>query len=194
MIRRMVGYAVLLLVIAAAGAYASKSKPSKAADEQKRALHAIDRLTFGPRPGDVQAVMAMGIDKWIDLQLHPDKIDNSAMQARLAEYRTLTMSTHDMVLAFPPGQVAKAVMDGKVQMPGDAYRRAIYMAAVDRVEQKQQQKQNAADATATPAGNVQSTDLAQKQTARKDAHSAVDDLILLAPGDRMQRHPGFACR
>ena len=186
MTRRIVGCTALLLMIAAAGAYAKKQKPSKAADQQKRVLHAIDRLTFGPRPGDVQAVMAMGVDNWIEFELHPDKIDNSAMQARLAEYRTLTMSTHDMVLAFPSGQVARAVMDGKMQMPTDPYRRAIYIAAVDRVEQKQEQKQNAADTTAKTAGNVQAADLTQKQAVRKEAHSAVDDLIELAPGDRMQ--------
>jgi uncharacterized protein (DUF1800 family) len=184
--RRIVGCSALLLVIVAAGAYAKKQKPSKAADEQKRSLHAIDRLTFGPRPGDVQAVMAMGVDNWIDLELHPDRIDDGAMQARLAEYRTLAMSSRDMVLAFPSRQIAKAVMDGKVQMPSDPYRRAIYVAAVDRAEQKQEQKQNAAGAAVQPAGNVRPADVTQKQTPRKEARSAVDDLIPLAPGDRMQ--------
>ena len=37
-------------------------------------LHALDRLTFGPRPGDVAAVKKMGLKKWIDLQLHPRSI------------------------------------------------------------------------------------------------------------------------
>ena len=48
-------------------------------DEHKRALHALNRLTFGPRPGDLQRVEAMGVDKWIELQLHPEKIDDSAL-------------------------------------------------------------------------------------------------------------------
>ena len=186
--RRIVGCTALLLVIAAAAAYAKKQKPSQAADQQKRALHAIDRLTFGPRPGDVQAVMAMGVDKWIDLQLHPDKIDNSAMQARLAEYRTLAMSSHDMVLAFPPEPIAKAVMDGKLPMPSDPYRRAIYIAAVDRVEQKQEQKQNDANAPAQRRRRMCSLRISpQKQAARQEAHSVVDDLIPLPPSQRMQR-------
>jgi hypothetical protein len=46
---------------------------------RRRALHALNRLTFGPRPGDVQQVMAIGVDQWIDLQLHPEKIDDSAL-------------------------------------------------------------------------------------------------------------------
>ena len=193
--RRTLGLAVLVLLLVAVGAYAKKQKPTKAADERKRALHAIDRLTFGPRPGDVDAVMAMGVDKWIDVQLHPDKIDNTAMQARLAAYRTLTMSTRDLVLAFPPNPIAKAIADGKIAMPSDPYRRAVYVAAVDRVQEKKEQKQAAsaaADNTASkPVDNatasIQPAELTQRQLARKEAHSAVDDLILLTPNVRMQR-------
>ena len=37
-------------------------------------LHALDRLTFGPRPGDVEMVKEMGLRQWIDLQLHPERI------------------------------------------------------------------------------------------------------------------------
>ena len=39
-----------------------------------RILQALNRLTFGARPGDVDAVRKMGVEKWIELQLHPDRI------------------------------------------------------------------------------------------------------------------------
>ena len=42
------------------------------AEEQAR--HALDRLAFGARPGDVDRVRSMGVDRWIDLQLHPDRV------------------------------------------------------------------------------------------------------------------------
>ncbi len=187
MSRRNLGLALLLMTTLAVGVYAKKQKPTSPADDQKRALHAIDRLTFGPRPGDVQAVEAIGVDKWMDLQLHPERIDNSAMQARLANYLTLTMPTREMVIAFPPNPIAKQAMDGKLPIPSDPYKHAIYVAAMDRVGQKQEQKQNAADNTATPNAGVQPADLTQKQAARQQAHSAVDDLILLEPTTRMQR-------
>jgi uncharacterized protein (DUF1800 family) len=45
--------------------------------------HALNRLAYGPRPGDVDRVRAMGLGTWIDQQLHPDKIDDSALSARL---------------------------------------------------------------------------------------------------------------
>ena len=131
----------LLALLVAVSLYAcKKAKNAGSMDEQTRALHALDRLTFGPRPGDVQAITAMGVDKWIELQLHPEKIDNSAMQERLAAYRTLTMSSREMLLEFPPNPVIKAVMDGKLPMPQDPYRRAIYAAGIDRMQQKQEQR------------------------------------------------------
>jgi len=46
------------------------------AEEQAR--HALDRLAFGPRPGDVDRVRSMGVDRWIDLQLHPERIADPA--------------------------------------------------------------------------------------------------------------------
>src|SRR5215475_9541979 len=75
----------------------SDPKTDTAVGEQKRAVHALNRLTFGPRPGDVQKVMAMGVDRWIDLQLHPEKISDDALQTRLAPLRTLRMNSKELV-------------------------------------------------------------------------------------------------
>ena len=47
--------------------------------------HALSRLAYGPRPGDVERVQQMGLANWIDQQLHPDAIDDSALKARLPE-------------------------------------------------------------------------------------------------------------
>src|SRR5271157_2838187 len=190
--------AVLTLVLLTAGLYASKkSKNASTMDEQKRALHALDRLTFGPRPGDVQSVVSMGVDKWIDQQLHPERIDNSAMQSRLAGYRTLEMSSREMLLEFPPNPVAKAVIDGKLPMPADPYRRAVYVAAIDRVQQKEQQKQDSttapANASASPGAppgsqpSMQPVGVEQRRQDRREARSLVDDLAPLPPDARMKR-------
>ena len=69
-------------------AIAKKDKRESATsqmDGQKRALHALNRLAFGPRPGDVERVAAMGVDKWIDQQLHPDEIEDHALDGRLEQ-------------------------------------------------------------------------------------------------------------
>jgi len=45
-------------------------------------IQALNRLTFGPRPGDVEEVRRMGVSKWIELQLHPEQIpENPVLDA-----------------------------------------------------------------------------------------------------------------
>src|ERR1700710_1602943 len=60
-------------------------KTSAAATEiqgQQRVLHALNRLTFGPRPGEVEAVEAMGLDRWFARQLNPASIPDTALEQR----------------------------------------------------------------------------------------------------------------
>ncbi len=199
MVRRRILGSVLLSVVTIAGiaVHAKKPKPPSTGERQ-RAQHALDRLTFGPRPGDVDAVLAIGVDKWIEQQLHPDKIDDSAIETRLSGYRTLKMSTNEMGLAYPPNFVVKAVMEGKLAMPQGTYERAIYAAAIDRVQHKEEKKESAADsgggpsaapnATATRDGaNVQPASNVDRRLARREAHSITDDLIALSPDARVAR-------
>jgi uncharacterized protein (DUF1800 family) len=121
------------------------------ANEQKRAVHALNRLAFGPRPGDVQQVMAMGVDRWIDLQLHPEKISDASMETRLAPLRTLRMSSHEIVEEFPDNQMIRQVMDGKKPMPSDPARRAVFQVQIARMqEKKEERKEEKAEATRTP--------------------------------------------
>src|SRR5579862_1633512 len=87
--------AVLVFAISALGKGKQAENVPKMA-EQKRAVHALNRLTFGPQPGDVDRVMAMGVDRWIQQQLHPEKIDDTALEMRLTLYPTLRMSSHEL--------------------------------------------------------------------------------------------------
>ncbi len=130
-----------------------KDKAPVGVGNQKRALHALNRLTFGPRPGDVQRVMAIGVDKWIDLQLHPEKIDDSALSARLEPLRTVHMSTKELAENFPDGQEINQVMNGKKAMPSDAALRMVYQVQIDRQQEKKEQKQEAAKNTAAPVAD-----------------------------------------
>jgi uncharacterized protein (DUF1800 family) len=68
--------------------------------ERQRAMHALDRLAFGARPGDVDRVLTIGVDAWIEQQLHPEKIADRALEARLATYETLRMSSGDIGRQF----------------------------------------------------------------------------------------------
>jgi uncharacterized protein (DUF1800 family) len=64
--------------------------------ERARALHALNRLTYGPRPGDVDRVLAMGVDRWIEDQLRPEGIDDGELMEHLAEFDVLGVSTEAM--------------------------------------------------------------------------------------------------
>src|SRR5947208_4102402 len=68
--------------------------------ERQRALHALNRLGFGPRPGDVDKVLAGGVDKWIARQLAPERIADTVVDQRLQRYATLQMSERDIVQKF----------------------------------------------------------------------------------------------
>ena len=71
-------------------------------------LHALNRLAYGPRPGEVERIRQMGLAKWIDQQLNPNSIDDKAMEARLQNYPTLKMSAAKLIDEYPqPKQAAK---------------------------------------------------------------------------------------
>ncbi len=163
-----------------------KDNPTSAVtqmDQQKRAVHALNRLTFGPRPGDVDHVMAIGVDKWIDQQLHPDKIDDSALDARLSPLRTLHMDTREIVENFPPEQMIRAVADGKQSLPSDPLKRAVYQAQLERYQNKEDRKQHTA--VAGP-DKVTDDDRARRQQERAVANQKVEELLDMPPDQRMK--------
>ncbi len=164
--------------------------PIRRMDERERAIHALNRLTFGPRPGDVERVLALGVDKWIELQLSPAQIDDRALEARLAPYRTLRMSAAEMVENFPPPQVLKAVADGKLAMPSDSQLRAVYTAGIARLNARQAAKnekaaQNA-DLLESSPDDLSQEMKEQRQSAREHARSRALDLMELPSQTRTQ--------
>ncbi len=156
-----------------------KAATSPGDNAQRRALHALNRLTFGPRPGDVQRVMAMGVDQWIDLQLHPRKIDDSALDARLEPLRTLRMNTKEIMEDFPDPQAINQVMNGKKAMPSDPARRAIFQVQLARLRSEKRKKEDAGkNAKAAPAlektGSVSTEQSAMAVSAASDSASTAD--------------------
>ncbi len=55
-------------------------------------VHVLNRITFGPRPGDIAEVEKMGLRPYIEQQLHPETIDDSALDQQLAGFDLLRMS------------------------------------------------------------------------------------------------------
>jgi uncharacterized protein (DUF1800 family) len=82
--------------------------------------HVLNRLGYGPRPGDVERVRAMGLAAYIDLQLHPERIANAELDARLASFETLTMSARDLAEQyFIPAQQAQRAQQAQQRAQAD---------------------------------------------------------------------------
>ncbi len=113
-------------------------KTAKLSEEQ-RIMHVLNRLGYGARPGDVERVKAMGIDRYILWQLHPERIDDSAAEARLRDFESLRMSVAELYEKYPqPGQLLRqlqrrgdlpadlaAARDNRIKLDNEAYRKAI---------------------------------------------------------------------
>jgi uncharacterized protein (DUF1800 family) len=127
--------------------------------EDQAILHALNRLGFGPRPGDVERVRQMGLENWIEQQLNPQRVDDSALDKRLDGYPTLQLSSAELIEKYPqPQQAAKQA--GMTPEQISQMR--------EQLQQRRQNRPGAPSATGqmTPndqtgdAGNGQMTDMA----------------------------------
>jgi uncharacterized protein (DUF1800 family) len=101
---------VALIICASAGAVYAQRQASgvPAAPDDKTIVHVLNRLGFGPAPGDVARVREVGLAKYIDQQLNPDKLADEKMAPRLAGFETLTMTSRAMAEEiFIPADMAR---------------------------------------------------------------------------------------
>ena len=133
---------VVMLAASAPGlGWHSKRAPAQQPlSEQERAAHALNRLTFGPRPGDLERVKTIGVKKWIDMQLNPEQIDDSLLEARLQRFPAMRLSLAELLQAYPSPAVIRGVADGKLPMPGGQLERAIYQNQAFAYEEKRQKQ------------------------------------------------------
>jgi uncharacterized protein (DUF1800 family) len=168
---------------------AAKTDSSSPLAARQKVVHALNRLTFGPRPGDVDRVMAQGLDKWIDQQLHPEHISDSQLEARLASFPTLTMNTRDLIENYPPPQVIKAIADGRMALPKDPKKRARYEAELERYRrrqqvQAQQQGTQSPNSAAQPAEITPPDPISMSDEDRAKANDAARSLMNTPAEDR----------
>src|SRR5438477_10615418 len=86
--------------VAAQSASAKQPAAQKLTEEQ-RIVHVLNRLGFGARPGDVERVRRVGLQNYIEQQLNPSKIDDSALEAKLKNLPTLQMSNGELLAKYP---------------------------------------------------------------------------------------------
>src|SRR5262245_20649266 len=85
-----VGGVPILLISAATLSAGGASRFDQKLLPDRQAVHVLRRLTFGPQRGDVEQIRKLGVQKWIDLQLHPDRIpENVVLDEKLRALTTL---------------------------------------------------------------------------------------------------------
>jgi uncharacterized protein (DUF1800 family) len=159
----VVGVLCVLLAgqpLLAAGAPVKKTAPVEPTAQiqgEERVLHALNRLTFGPRPGEVQAVEAMGLQKWFEQQMNPQSIDDSALEQRLEMFPAMKMQQAELMQRYPSPQLIRQMIQNKEPLPSDPTERAIYQDQIALYKIQQAKKQaddasKAASAKANPNG------------------------------------------
>ncbi len=197
--------------VVAAGAV---SKPVAVSTQQiqgeQRVLHALNRFTFGPRPGDIAAVQAIGLKQWFEQQLNPSSIDDSALESRLEMFPAMRMSQAEMIRRYPSPQLLRQMIERNIPLPSDPVEHAIYadeIAFYKAAKAKQEAKQAAdakgdgeimspamakvaegKDKTALPGDGVDPA-IPAMATHEEQFYSGLEavKIINLPPDERMQR-------
>src|ERR1700743_104578 len=157
---RVIAAFSIVLAGISSGLYAKKKTPPAAVPAlsqmtpDQKVIHALNRLTFGAREEDLDAIRRIGLNQWIEQQLHPQAIpEDPRLIAKLAPFVSLRMSSAELVQHYPTPQMVKAMVDGKQPFPTDIETRYAVEKLVARFERK-----DAAD----KAGQTENQDLNSK--------------------------------
>jgi uncharacterized protein (DUF1800 family) len=147
---------VLFLLLLEAAPPLAAGKPASAVPsnpEDRAIVHVLDRMGFGPRPGDVDRVRAMGLQAYIEQQLRPERLSDEAMAGRLASLPTVTLSSREIVRDY--------------LLPVQLLRR--------QQQQQQQQRQQQAPQTGASqeSGPARTPELVE---AARNARAVLDDI------------------
>jgi len=95
-------------------------------ESDQSVLHALNRFTFGPRPGDVAAVREMGVEAWFERQLNPLSIDDSALEERLDAFPAMQMEQAELMQRYPSPAALRQMIAKSEPLPSDPVEYAIY--------------------------------------------------------------------
>ena len=99
--------------------------------------HLGNRLNITAAVGGVEAIAQMGLKRWMDLQLHPDRITENLLLLRcLQPLESLQLSIREAYLRYPPPQLIRAVARGRGELPDHPERRMLATRLAERYLQK----------------------------------------------------------
>ena len=175
---------------AAAKSLASKARPSaKPAalvplTPRERAEQLLSRFTFGPRPGEIDQVLALGPDKWFEQQLNPDAIKDPAWARRQNDFPTLAMSPEQALTTYADRGILQQVADGKRPMPADPTLAAVYEVQLTKLHREAERRKPDA-AGNLPPEPTDAEKVAAKATGAATALRIAGELFVLPKKERM---------
>ncbi|GAC1417092.1 MAG: hypothetical protein NVSMB62_07320 [Acidobacteriaceae bacterium] len=174
---------------------AADSLTSKAKDTSKpaallpltpreRAEQLLNRFSFGPRPGEIDQVLALGTDKWLEQQLNPEAIKDPAWVRRQNDFPTLAMSPEQALATYADRGILQQVANAKRPMPNDPILAAVYEVQVTKLRREAERRKPDA------AGNLPPEPSDAEKAATKAAGTATalriaGQLFTLPRKDRM---------
>src|SRR5215831_15402845 len=87
--------------VAVAPARVSVTLPSSSLTEDQRIVHVLNRLGYGPRPGDVERVREMGLAAYLDRQLDPARLSDERAEAAVQIFPAVALSVTDVLHRYP---------------------------------------------------------------------------------------------
>ena len=124
----------------------------------EKILQVLNRFTYGPRPGDIERVRAMGLNAWFSQQMNPVNIDDSALEARLAPYPAMQLPLQQMMEMYPTQQMIRADMNGRGSgVPGGEAEKAIYADQMSLEKNKKKGNNQDAASPDTPPLSTEAT-------------------------------------
>jgi uncharacterized protein (DUF1800 family) len=109
--------AVLVLYAFAIPTFAIRAETKtakKPLTEEQKIVHVLNRLGFGARPGDVERVKSVGLQKYIDQQLNGASIDDSVAENKVKRLEIFEMSTAEVFAKYPnPAALLRQLEGGR---------------------------------------------------------------------------------
>src|SRR5688500_10625956 len=131
MIRRLSIFFGLALLVLPGPSIAQAPLDHRELPADQQILHALNRLTFGARPGDALEIRRSGLDNWVELQLNPKRIDDKAADQFMSRYTILNRDQNELLRAFNEAQ-----RERRMARRDDTTERMPRQAMTDRPEQR----------------------------------------------------------
>jgi uncharacterized protein (DUF1800 family) len=164
---------------------AAKPAPLTPLNPQERAQQLLNRFTFGPRPGDVEQVLAMTPEKWFEQQLNPAGIPDPILDKRLNDYTTLNLQPDQALQLFPDRFTISQVADGKRPSPTDSLVAAMYEVQTYKLNRDIDTHKLNPDGQPVTPPPTEAEAAAQKKTDQETAARIAGELFALPKNQRM---------